>query len=253
MMRTVAGVVIAVAVLGAACVQVMSTAFYGDLAKAPALPLLIPAGPGLVMAAALHLGRGPMPVRAAYARALAHRGDLDAAGTVVATLPPGSEAAELRGIIAEARHDLRSAVDAFIEANDVEHAQALVDAIERDGEGARATALEDRMIARLEVGSGHTEVLAVALWRRGQLEEAAVAREPGRVLPDERASLAYYVRALALAPNDETYLLAAGGQALTLGDRAQARSFYERALEVVPTSADARAGLERAHDGGSSS
>jgi tetratricopeptide (TPR) repeat protein len=252
-MRTVAGVVIAVAVLGAACVQGMSTAFYGDLAKAPALPLLIPPGPGLAMAAALHLEHGPVPIRAAYARALAHRGDLEVAGRIVATLPPGPEAAELRGIIAEDRHDLRSAVDAFIEANDVEHAQALVDAIERGGEGTRATALEDRMIARLGAGNGHTEVLAVALWRRGQLEERAVTREPEHALADERESLAYYVRALALAPNDETYLLAAGQQALTLGDRAQARSFYERALEVVPTSADARAGLARARDGGPSS
>jgi tetratricopeptide (TPR) repeat protein len=62
----------------------------------------------------------------------------------------------------------------------------------------------------------------------------------------ERRALDWYERALTLAPNEETYLLAAGQQALTLGDKAAARGYYLRALEAVPNSADARAGLQRA-------
>ena len=52
-----------------------------------------------------------------------------------------------------------------------------------------------------------------------------------------------YERALALAPNEETYLLAAGFQSLANGDAAAAARFYTHAAEVVPNSADAYAGL----------
>ena len=52
-----------------------------------------------------------------------------------------------------------------------------------------------------------------------------------------------YERALALAPNEETYLLAAGFQSLANGDAARRNRWYTHAAEVVPNSADAYAGL----------
>ena len=56
------------------------------------------------------------------------------------------------------------------------------------------------------------------------------------------AAEASYERALALAPNEETYLLAAGYQSLVNGDTASAARLYARAAAVVPNSADAFAG-----------
>jgi tetratricopeptide (TPR) repeat protein len=88
----------------------------------------------------------------------------------------------------------------------------------------------------------------VALWRRGQLEEAAAVAQPAARAARETSALRFYERALALAPNEETYLLAAGRQALTLGDRMRARAYYRRALDAVPGSADARAGLAESGD-----
>lgn len=244
-MRRFALLVIAAGLACAGLVQLCSVAFYGDLAVPDALPRAVPPALGAALAGAARLAQGPVPVRAAYARALVHRGKLDAAAEIVATLPVGATAAELRGQIAEARGDRDAALAGFIAAGDVEHAQAIVDDIDRAGHVRAAIALEDRLIAALGNGLGHTEVLAVVLWRRGQLEQEAALAEPLSARRHERTSLAFYERALALAPREETYLLAAGMQALTLGERARARAYYQRALDVVPTSLDARNGLAR--------
>jgi len=232
-----------VVVAVAALVQVTSMAFYGDLAVAGSLPSHLPPGAGLALAQAAHLETGPAPVRAALAGALIHRGRLDAAARIVANLPPGTGSAELRGRLAEARGDGSAALDGFIAAGDVEHAQTLVDRLERTGALPAAIAAQDHLIAALGDGSGHTEVLAIALWRRGQLEEDAAVHGARPRGAHERAALAFYDRALALAPRDETFLLAAGRQALVLGDRAGAHTYYQRALDAVPNSVDARDGL----------
>ncbi len=48
---------------------------------------------------------------------------------------------------------------------------------------------------------------------------------------------------LALAPQAERYLVAAGNQALNLGDFRKARDYFGRAADVDPTSVDAVVGL----------
>ena len=121
----------------------------------------------------------------------------------------------------------------------------MIDADAAAGRFAQAARLEDHLTDVLG-GAADAGVRARALWRSGQLAQAEATTVASDPRPLERRSLAYYERALALAPNEETYLLAAGQQALTLGDRAAAERYYARALDAVPNSADARAGLVRA-------
>ncbi len=225
-------------------VQVESMALYGDLAQAPALPALVPPGWGRVFDDELRSTRVPSGVRAAYAKALLHRGDVAGATTIVGGLPPGREADDLRGQLAALVGRSGDAFAAFARAGDFERAQALIDARADTAEAVRG---EAALVAALD-GPGEEAVRARALWRLGQLMqvESRTRRDPAERMRLERAALDEYDRALALAPNEETYLLAAGEQALTIGARARALGYYERALTVVPASADARAGLQRA-------
>lgn len=231
-------------------VQLASMAFYGDLARPPALPALLPAAVGSVLAAPLGSPRAPGFLRVAYARALLHRGDSAAAQTIVAQLSAGPEVADLQGQLAQRRGDGAAAIEWYARARDFERAQQLIDAVDAAAHIAQAGELEARLVASLG-GNADAGVRARALWRLGQIvQERAAAQSTAtrdaerRAL--ERRALDWYERALALAPNEETYLLAAGQQALTLGDKAAARGYYLRALEAVPNSADARAGLQRA-------
>jgi len=234
------------AVLVAACVQLASTAFFGDLAAAPAFPRIVSPAVGFTLARPLADPRAPAALRAAYARGLLHRGDVAGAQAIVETLPPIADRFELAGAIAERRADFSAAARAYLAARDVEHAQSLADALERKGQLHAAIALETELVAH-STGAVDAENRAVTLWRLGQLTQARAAQQPSaRSRHDSREALRYYDEALALAPSDETFLLAAGQQALTLGDRAAAAAYYERALEAVPNSDDARRGLERA-------
>jgi tetratricopeptide (TPR) repeat protein len=98
------------------------------------------------------------------------------------------------------------------------------------------TRFEKALAERLTRDAAAAEVTGQAYWRYGQLL-AANPRTPGDLAED------MYERALAYAPNEETYLLAAGYQSLVIHKYAQSRAFYTRAAAVVPNSADAYAGL----------
>jgi tetratricopeptide (TPR) repeat protein len=228
------------------CVQFASMALYGDLAQPPAVPALLAPAVGSVLAGPLRSPRAPAFLRIAYAQALLHRGEIVAAEAVVAQLPSAPQVADLQGQLAERRGDAGAAIEWYARARDFERAQQLIDAAAADPRGAQAEPLEARLIAGLG-DAADAGVRARAFWRLGQLTMARAAAAPAaerRAL--ERRALDLYERALALAPNEETYLLAAGQQALTLGDKAAARGYYMRALDAVPNSADARAGLQRA-------
>jgi tetratricopeptide (TPR) repeat protein len=221
------------ALLGA--VQLASSAAYGDLAVRPSLP------------AALH-DRAPRLLRPflggsrAQAGAALHDGDLATAERLVATLPDDAASADLRGRIAEARGDRDTAVRQYVRARDEVRAQALIDAIaERDP--LRALAEQLKLVQVVERDPNAGEVTGQAWWRLGQLQAAAGYREPAQRAALWRSAEASYERALQLAPNEETYLLAAGYQSLANGDLRAAGRFYTRAAEVVPNSADAYAGI----------
>ncbi|MBV9440985.1 MAG: hypothetical protein JOZ24_13435 [Candidatus Eremiobacteraeota bacterium] len=216
-------------------VQLASSAAYGDLATRPSLP------------AALH-GAAPLLLRPllgdarAQAEAAFHEGRLDAAASLLATLPPDAESADLRGRIDEARGDGDGALAAFVRARDLVRAQALIDALARR-DAPRALREQQRMVAALATDVAASESAGQAWWRLGELHALTGYREPAHRAAQWRAAEAAYEQALRLAPNEETYLLAAGYQSLANGDAAASERFYARAAEVVPNGAEAAAGL----------
>jgi tetratricopeptide (TPR) repeat protein len=234
-MRTV--VVVAALALAAllGAVQLASSAAYGDLAAHPSLP------------AALH-ARAPDLLRpflgTARARAAAavHDGDLASAERLIASLPDDAETADLRGQIAQARGNRDDAVQLYVRAGDVVRAQALIDALAAT-QPDRALADQALLLAAHQDDPNAGEARGEAWWRLGQLQAAAGYRNPAQRTADWRNAEASYERALALAPNEETYLLAAGYQSLANGDAAAASRWYTHAADVVPNSADAYAGL----------
>jgi tetratricopeptide (TPR) repeat protein len=234
-LRAVLAIVAALVTASLGAVQLASSAAYGDLAVRPSFP------------AALH-DRAPSLLRpllgGAHARAAAavHDGDLATAERLAATLPDDAGAADIRGRIAEARGDRDAAVASYVRAGDVVRAQALIDALARQ-DPARALADQERLVAALHDDQSAGEVTGQAWWRLGELQAAAGYRDTAQRTTYWRAAQASYERALALAPNEETYLLAAGYQSLANGDAAASERFYTHAADVVPNGADAYAGL----------
>ncbi len=178
----------------------------------------------------------------ARAAAAVHDGDLAGAARIVATLPGDAESDDLRGRLDETRGDRDGAVAAYVRAGDVVRAQTLIDALAAS-DPVRALAEQERLVAGLRDVRDASEVTGQAWWRLGQLRAALGYREPARRAASWRAAEDAYEHALQLAPNEETYLLAAGYQSLANGDVASAQRYYARAAEVVPNSADAFAGL----------
>jgi tetratricopeptide (TPR) repeat protein len=221
------------ALLGA--VQLASSAAYGDLAVRPSLP------------ATLHdhapkLFRPLLGGARAQAEAAVHDGDLATAERLAAALPNDAESADVRGRIAEARGDRDAAVQQYVRAGDVVRAQALIDTLAQT-DPDRALTDQALLLAVHQDDATAGEVRGEAWWRLGQLQAAAGYRNPAQRASYWRKAEASYERALAMAPNEETYLLAAGFQSLANGDVAAASRWYAHAAEVVPNSADAYAGL----------
>jgi len=233
-MRALAVVAAAAVVVWLGAVQLASSAAYGDLAVRPSLPAALhAAAPGLLRP---FLG-GP----AARAAAALHNGDLDGAQQLIATLPDDAQTADLRGRLAEARQDPDAAIAAYIRAGDGVRAQGLIDVL-AGRDPPRALRDQTVLVAALEGRSGASEETGQAWWRLGQLQAAAGYRAPARRALLWRAAEGSYERALGFAPNEETYLLAAGYQSLANGDLTSAERWFARAAEVVPNSADAFAG-----------
>ncbi|HEY6234420.1 MAG TPA: hypothetical protein VIW69_04840 [Candidatus Elarobacter sp.] len=228
----VAGLALA-ALLGA--VQLASSAAYGDLAVRPSLPAMLHDR----MPALLRPLLGNAQARA---EAAVHDGDLATAERLAATLPDNAESADVRGRIAEAHGNRDAAVQLYIRAGDVVRAQALIDALATT-QPDRALADQALLVAAHQDDASAGEVRGEAWWRLGQLQAAAGYRNPAQRTAYWRKAEASYERALALAPNEETYLLAAGFQSLANGDAAAASRWYAHAADVVPNSADAYAGL----------
>jgi tetratricopeptide (TPR) repeat protein len=216
-------------------VQLASSAAYGGLAVRPSLPAALHARvPNL-----LHAALGGPRARAAAA---VQAGDLTEAEAILATLPGDPETFDLRGRLAQARGQRDAAIDDYVRAGDVVRAQGLIDELSAV-DPARALADQHRLVTRLGNNAAAGEVTGQAWWRLGQLQGAAGYRDPARRAEYWRDAETSYERALALGPNEETYLLAAGYQSLANGDVAASQRWYARAAEVVPNRADAYAGL----------
>lgn len=225
----------AVLAVGLGAVQLASSAAYGDLAARVSLPALLhAAGPSLL--------RPLVGGTRARAAAALHNGDLAGAQTLLATLPDDAESADLRGELAQARGERDAAVVQYVRAGDVVRAQALIDGLAAT-DLPRALADQQRLVAALHDDPDAAEVAGEAWWRLGQLQAAMAARDPTQRAAGGRAAESSYEHALALAPNEETYLLAAGYQSMANGDTAASARWYARAADVVPNSADAYGGL----------
>ncbi|HEX3466175.1 MAG TPA: hypothetical protein VHS78_19150 [Candidatus Elarobacter sp.] len=225
--------VVLAAWLGA--IQLASSAAYGDLAVRPSLPTIL-------HASAPALLRPLLGGRRARAAAAVHEGDVKGAERLLAGVRDDAETADLRGRIAEARGDRAAAIDEYVRAGDVLRAQTLIDGLGvRDL--PRAVADQQRLVAALRDDPNAAEVMGEAWWRLGQLEAGAGYRDPTARARYWRDAEASYERALELAPNEETYLLAAGYQSMANGDYAASLRYYQHAAEVVPNSLDAYLGL----------
>ncbi|MBV8151331.1 MAG: hypothetical protein JO101_00965 [Candidatus Eremiobacteraeota bacterium] len=152
----------------------------------------------------------------------------------------------LEGRLALARGDEATASRLLVAAGDAVATRALVDRIDAAGDYARARDTQRALVLQLEGAGGNRTVRADALWRLGQLDAEVGYREPPHRALEWRRALDDYRRALELVPLSVTILLAAGNQALLLGDRHAAIEYFERALASDPASIAAREGLQRA-------
>ncbi len=222
-----------VVVLGG--VQLASSAAYGDLAAPFSLPAMLHQWSPALLRPLLGGAR-------AQAAAALHDGDLATAARIVSALPDDAEGADLRGRIAQAHGDRAAAVAEYVRAGDVVRAQALIDALAAS-DPARALSDQEALVVALRGERDASEVTGQASWRLGELRAAAGYRDPAHRAALWRSAEDAYERALQLAPNEETYLLAAAYQSLANGGVAAAQRYYAHAAEVVPDSADAFAGL----------
>jgi tetratricopeptide (TPR) repeat protein len=224
---------VGVVVLGA--VQVASSAAYGDLAVRPSLPAMLHAMDSRLWR---RLVGGP----GARAAAALHNLDTAEARQLVAGLSDDAESADLRGRLAESEGDDNAAIDDYVKARDFTRAQRLISG-EAPHDVGRALRDQKRLVAALRADPNASEVTGDAWWQLGQLQARAGYGDLAAQRYYWREAEASYERALELAPNEETYLLAAGYQSLANGDAAASLRFYRHAADVVPNSLDAYVGL----------
>ena len=142
-----------------------------------------------------------------------HVGDLAEAERLLAGARDDAETADLRGQIAQAKGERATAIHDFVRAGDVVHAQALIDAL-APSDLRDALADQRRMVSALAADRRAEEVTGDAWLRLGVLQAQAGYAEPARRAAFWREAGELVPRALALAPNEETYLLSAAYQAL---------------------------------------
>ncbi len=233
------------AALIALAVQLAADGLYGAAAAPGSLPQALAGDWPFALAERSGLERFA-GVRVALARGALARAEPGRAQALLAPLPASATVVDLRGRVALAADDPAQALRDFAAAGDFIAAQGAIDTLgARDP--VRALAIVRAFARRLDTGVAGPEIAAEVEWREGQIAALAAAREPARARAYLRAALAAYGRALALAPDDEKYLLNDAYVALELGDVAAACATYARAAQVVPGSADALAGLAAGH------
>jgi len=234
--RLILGLATLAVIVWLAAAQLASAAAYGDLATTPSLPATLHRiAPDLLRP--LLLG-GPQ----AQAQAAIHTGELTRAATILAPLGTDDTTVDLRGQLAQARGAPAEALADYVAAGDFVRAQAQIDSFaERDP--TEALREEHLLVTRLALDPRAAEIAGQAWWRLGVLQAAAGYRDPTHRRQNWLDAETSYERALAEAPNDENYLLAAAYQSLANGDPAAAHAHYLRALAVDPASAPAYAGL----------
>lgn len=239
----VIGAAVLALALALGTVQAASDAIFSSAAAPSSLPARLPPSLGVRLYKSI-ASIAPAPyVQAMLAQAEFDRGNYAGAQAYAQRLPPSPRRSDMLGKIARKRGLDALAESYFLQANDVFAITADVNRL-AVAHPAAAYRLEMRLKNRLQQLTTHPDAVAEAYWRLGQLSTARSYRRTGS------ASTAWlergmrdYRHAIALAPLAEKYLLAAGAQALNLGEIPAARQFYRRAADVDPASADAYAGL----------
>jgi tetratricopeptide (TPR) repeat protein len=224
-----------------------------ERAQALAWVRLVPASWSLAAARDEPLFATPA-LRLLLARRALADGALDAAARRIDALAPSPDRDDLAARLAEERGDEAEALRDFIAAGDVPALEERVQTDVASGRLAAAEALQREIVARLEADAVAGDTLPEAWLTLGRIEQAQAYRA-GTATPqgraDAREAVGAYERAVALAPLSARYLVAAGAQALNVGDLASAASYFSRARDADPSAADAYAGLgEAARRGG---
>lgn len=231
---------VAVAVVALAA-QLVADGLYGALAVAPSLPRVLAGDWPFDLAARTGLDRLG-PVRIELARGAIVRNEPARAAALLAPLADSPDVIDLRGRTALLAGDPALALRDFAAAGDFIAAQTAIEALGARDPRAALTIVRD-FEQRLAAGGSAPEIAAEVDWREGVIAAAAAARYPEQSASYERTAVDAFARALALAPNDEKYLLNYAFAALRNGDAEVALRTYERAAEVVPDSVDAFVGV----------
>jgi tetratricopeptide (TPR) repeat protein len=178
------------------------------------------------------------------ARTAFDAGDLAGAQRHALLMPASPVRDEMLARVAQARGERQLALEYFLVAPDADAVEQDVRSIART-DPAAAYDLEERFKNRLEALTTHPDAVAEAYWTLGQLATLQADRTPRARFVLLGESLRNYRKAVNLAPLSEKYLLAAGSEAFLMHDWATARKYYERDIDVNPTSPDAYAGLAR--------
>jgi tetratricopeptide (TPR) repeat protein len=245
-MRLLAGIAIAALVLALAGVQLLSSIALRGSAERGAWVQFVPprvAGwvdrlpPGAPLPPALGL---------VLARNALAAGDLTLAERDIARLSPSRDRSALAGRLAEARGDSTAAVADYLAAGDLAGLERRIAELVGAGRIPAALDLQRAAIAKLQGDRTQADALAHAYFALGRLEEtAAYALAVGS--PERHAreldSRDAYRNAVALAPLDESNVLAYANQLLNVGELDAAKRTFGRARDLDPASAEPLAGL----------
>ena len=244
-MRLVGLVLAGVLALSLGVEQAVASVALRDDARRPAWVRYVPAGlaarvdgldPGLPL---------PPVLRLVLARRALAAGDFGLLAAHVARLPASRDRAELEGALADRRGDAAAAVADYLAAGDLDDVERRIEALAASGRGDEALRLQHAAIAAAEADPAQIGNVPEAYYRLGLLEQELAYRipDPGARGEPQRRSLEAYRKAVALAPLESRYLLAAGNEAINLDDLDTALGFFQRARDVDPSSADALAGF----------
>lgn len=168
---------------------------------------------------------------------------MDDAQRFASRMPASAARSEIEARLAMARGDRGTAIQKFVEADDVDALTSESARLAALREFQAAFDLEKRIGARLSASGTHPDAVAESYWRSGTLAERLAAVQKPSADRWMHTALRYYNDAHSLAPFSEKYLLAAGTQALRLHDARLAKTYFQNTLTIDPESADAFAGL----------